>query len=449
MPEENRQSGAATVRAPAVSRRSGSYAGRLVRRLQLLGFTVPAVDPANAVECSGVPIRAPIQDLLQCRQAFDTLARTVCAMLARRVPLTLSLTSLGRESEVIDRLRDFCELLHTEIRRRDLLQLNSLIVMSIYSHLVPLKAFELVTSALLGSGPRYVLLDCLQMKSHAAAQVAEETAANWTCLWQRRALHNAVRPTYGSTVATGCPLLADEIAPAILPRGGLQVPAESAWLNLDIDIAAFADGDGEIELERLATCLDKGVELADRLCEQLSWPLAAQDADARFNRRLAIRIRGLGNCVALRCLDPADFATLRWLNGIVSQVRQTLWSTSRKLAKRYGPLPALADARPVACWDDTRQGQDWYRCWQSAVAASAVRFRNMLVISPYAVIPTFGKATTDYTDLLPVIAFADAWSFDSPPAFREWRVQDFATFHRRAWAVIQSRNEKALIAAGV
>jgi hypothetical protein len=73
----------------------------------------------------------------------------------------------------------------------------------------------------------------------------------------------------------------------------------------------------------------------------------------------------------------------------------------------------------------------------------------MLVLSPYSVLPSTTVSSAHYTDLLPVISFADAWSFADAPEFQGWNLNDYKVFHRRAWAVIQGRKMGELIAAGV
>ena len=73
----------------------------------------------------------------------------------------------------------------------------------------------------------------------------------------------------------------------------------------------------------------------------------------------------------------------------------------------------------------------------------------MLVLSPYSVLPSTGTCSAAYTDLLPAIAYADAWSFADVPDFRGWNLNDYKVFHRRAWALIQGRHTGSLVAAGV
>ena len=45
-------------------------------------------------------------------------------------------------------------------------------------------------------------------------------------------------------VRTGCPLLGDEAAAAVLPSHGIQVPPGSAWLPIGVHLPRFADDKG-------------------------------------------------------------------------------------------------------------------------------------------------------------------------------------------------------------
>ena len=77
-----------------------------------------------------------------------------------------------------------------------------------------------------------------------------------------------------------------------------------------------------------------------------------------------------------------------------------------------------------------------------------MRHRNMLIISPYSVLPTT-TCSAGYMDLLPVLAYADAWSFADVPEFLDWNLDQYKAFHRRAWAVIQVRKTDTPVAARV
>ena len=183
--------------------------------------------------------------------------------------------------------------------------------------------------------------------------------------------------------------------------------------------------------------------------DRLHWSQAGQLSDARQNRRLAISVTGLGDLILPRGLDPQDLDALRWLSAIVMRIRKILWHHSGQMARKYGCLPALCRSDPSNGWDDSAHRESWRHHWRIALEKSAVRHRNMLVLSPYSVLPSDGSCDAAYTDLLPAIACADAWSFADVPQAGNWNLSEYKTFHRRAWAVIQGRKTGTFVAAGV
>jgi hypothetical protein len=109
----------------------------------------------------------------------------------------------------------------------------------------------------------------------------------------------------------------------------------------------------------------------------------------------------------------------------------------------------LEQQHPAGRWSDEAHNRAWSERWQNAMVTAQVRHRNLLVMSPYSVLPRQGSISRDYVDLLPLIAHSDALSFACPPIFPGWTAAEFTAFHRRAWAVIQRRNAASFIAAGV
>lgn len=419
----------------------------LLERLGELGFEVPPLAGAQNKAAGGVPMRLSVRNMLRANTSSEIAISSILGLLKEEVPVMLSLTDLGNEAAAIGNLQKFCELLRLVTDATG--QSSDEIGMCVHSHQLPLQAFQLITKSVLGRGVRYILLDSLQMTQHRNPQVQAETDRNWLFLWRNREASVSLRPAYGASVRTACPLLADEVTASVLPVSGIQVPVDSAWLPLDLAIPQFADDTGEIRWEVLLPTLAHGVELAEKIIDELAWSQAGQRADAYTNRRLAISISGLGDLVTNRGLDPHDLDTLKWLSVIVGRIRKALWHRSRKLARSDGCLPALRGADPSSGWDDSAHRENWRRRWQAALEKSAVRNRNMLVLSPYSVLPSTTLSSAPYTDLLPVISYADAWSFADAPEFRGWHLNDYKIFHRRAWAVIQGRKTGQLIAAGV
>ena len=418
----------------------------LVDRLTQLGFDLPALrGPQNDV-AGGVPLQLSAREFMAgpaCTAALDN----VLDLLQQRVPLILSLTNLGCDDAAMRNLQRCCETLQGAISSRCLP--GDEVGLCIAAKQLPLAAFQVLAGTVSGNGPRYALLGRPQMTQQQSRSAQTESERTWSFLWQNRLDPERLKPAYGAIVRTACPLLPDEIASSILPVSGAQVPPGSAWLPIRLSLPAFASDSGDIRWDRLLPVLAEGVAVAETVLGLLHWPHSGQRADAHMNRRLALAICGLGDLMVRRGGDPRDLTSLEWLCNIMARIRRALWQRSGQLAQANGCLPALRDGDPANGWVDHVRRDDWRRRWQAEVEKSAVRHRNMLVLSPYTVLPPGACSDDGYTDLLPVIAYADAWSFSDAPDFRSWSLADYTAFHRRAWAVIQQPKTAPVIAAGV
>jgi len=434
--------------SPVSQRQDGDNALRpLIERLRLIGFRVPPLCGAQSNVAGGVPMRLSVRNLLRSGPGAESTVDTVLTLLRDRIPLTLSLTDLGSGDAAVDSLQRLCQFLQAEMTNNKCR--GEHFGVCVHAHQLPLQAFQIFAKSFPGNGPRYVLLDSMQLTQHSDRRVQSETDQNWSVLWRNRLASVSLKPAYGATVRTACPLLADEDAASVLPVCGIQVPIDSAWLPMSLPLPHFANDAGEIRWEQLLPALASGVDLAEEIMNRLSWPHPGQRTDARCNRRLAMSITGLGDLVDRRGLDPANLGTLRWLSAIVVRIRTSLWHRSGQLARNLGCLPALGSSDPSSGWDDSVQRENWRRHWQVALEKSAVRHRNMLILSPYSVLPSNGACSAGYTDLLPVVACADAWSFADVPQFPNWSLSEYKVFHTRALAVIQGCKTGSLVAAGV
>jgi hypothetical protein len=287
------------------------------------------------------------------------------------------------------------------------------------------------------------------MSRHCYPTVQDETDANWFFLWRQRKSPAPVLPAYGGIVRSACPLLSEEVAASVLPVAGVQVPPNTAWLPIEIPLTNFTDSLGRIEWRRLVPALNQAVQIAEQLHDQLHWSCPPQHADAQLHRRMAFTLTGLGDLVLRRAWCPSNIDSLNWLNEIVMRIRRELYAASALLAQKTGALPAFMRADPSIGLSAGPQRDVWRNRWRSAVRESAVRHRNMLVLSPYSVLPGAPDCKPEFTDLLPVIRHADAWSFACDTDLSEWNISEYQRFHRRAWAVIQSHNARPVVAAGV
>lgn len=419
----------------------------LVCSLRDLGLTPDLMASTAGISAGGADLQVWPREVGRSDMAREHFLRRVAGPIQDGIPLTLSLKELGPDDSGIEIFENLCSSIRSFLGAdKDRL---SKIGLSLHSHQIPLQAYLLVSRTLLGQGPRFVILDSLQMKHHKNSRVQEETRKNWSFLWRQRDLENPLLPAYGAGVRTGCPLLGDEAAEAVLPSHGIQVPPGSAWLPIGVHLPRFADDKGQIGWQLLQTALESCIDLGDQLLDVLSWTTACQRSDAMLNRRLAIVVTGVGDLVQMHGNDPGCLKCLQWVDGIIKRVRKTLWDRSHVVAGQTGLLPALARSDPSGGLCDHSHRQNWQRRWHLALASSAVRHRNLLVMSPYSVLPESSENMAGFTDLLPILAHADAYAFAGQPPLDSWNIEQFKSFHTRAWAVMQQRNARSLIAAGV
>ncbi len=405
----------------------------LIGRLQAAGLEPVIPDYRDRQSGSGVSMLLSVQELLGSQHELERLAGTIRRYLLADQAVTMTLRELGEPGESAQALETFClQLHHNGVPR------NRSLGVCLGGAALPLRAFSLITRCWLGDGPRYALLGAPQMQ-----QFDTDT---WEYLWRFRASRWAVLPAYAETVATPCPLLADEAASAILPTFGLQAAADTAWLPMRLHLPRFADRLGIVCLETLSRALLTGVSTGERLLDLLQWPTEAMSRDSRSNRRIAINVTGFGELVRLQNKSPSDFYALQSLLQIAQHIRDALWKCSAQIARQSELLPAIAKHEPSFATSEEHHTRNWANRWQAAIERSAVRHRNLLVMSPYSVVPKDDAGCAAYADLLPVIGFADAHSFAAAPPLRNWKIREFCHFHRRARAVMQHRNAASLVA---
>ena len=403
-----------------------------LRRHGARPMLLPGGQP-HTVTAGGVALRISVAGLVQSSVPKDSLVMRLAMLLERGIPVTLSLCNLGVGNDALRNFELFCECLAR--RLPDPGPGRCLIGLCIGSDVVPLDAYLRLSTSLLGDGPRYVQLGRLQLIRHRDAELQQHADRNWEFLLVQAQTGSRALPVYGDTVSAPCPLLADEAAGSVLPQLGIRVPADSAWLPVELSLTNFTDGNGALDETALhavgVSCVDASEDVLDRL----SWPLPRHDWDAVNNRRLALHLTGLGDLVAERGDDPRDWRTLQSLERILRSFKESLWQRSHELALSGGVLPAIHLDDPSTCWTSSEHCSAWQARWAEALREHAVRHRNMLVLSPYSVLPTAAGQVPGFADLLPVLHHADALSFAQPPRFSGWNVSEFSNFHRRAWAV--------------
>lgn len=266
----------------------------------------------------------------------------------------------------------------------------------------------------------------------------------WQHLWEIRDVMpiSVVLPT---VVSSPCPLLAEESADAILSSTGIQVPHNSAWIPLQVDVSQFLNGNGDIRLSALEMALINCVDQGDALHDSSHWPSAAVQYDSWLNRRLAVAVRGWGNLVRRRGADPGAFRTLSELEDLADFISKTLHRRSQALARERGHCPAV-DVAGTRILNSTNEMQSR---WQRAVDHAALRHRNLTTMSAWDVFPQGQPADLRYVDLLPLLRCANCLSFRRDVDITHWNINEFRSFYERVSAVLRCSLDKGRIAKQV
>jgi len=273
-------------------------------------------------------------------------------------------------------------------------------------------------------------------------QSSDEADRVWRRLWDLRDVVSVAIPT---VVSSPCSLLAEEHADTLCLSTGMQVPLSSAWVSRQVDLASFTRANGDIRLAALEETLVECVDSGDAMHDAAGWDNAGLRSDSRLNRRLAIAVSGWGTLVALRGANPAEFATLTVLEQLARHVREILETRSRVLAAEHGHCPVL-DLEGVHIG---RYSDELMARWQSALADSAVRHRNLLMLSPWDVFPRGQPADLRYMDLLPLLRSANSLSFQRDVDIGHWNANEFRGFYERISAILAQGDEAGLIAKQV
>ena len=227
----------------------------------------------------------------------------------------------------------------------------------------------------------------------------------------------------------------------------MQIPSHSAWIPLQVDMAAFADEKGQLSMADLEKALVACVDDGDQLHDQAKWAEPLIEYDSWLNRRLAIALRGFGDIVERRGADPGLLQTLRDMEELAEWACQVLYNRSRHLALKSSCCPALDKAGALVM--QNKQSGAWERRWKKALRDVAVRHRNLTTISPWDVFPREKQADLRYADLLPLTRFADSLSFQRDVSISHWNVNDFNGFYERVSAIVRCNGAAGLIAKQV
>jgi hypothetical protein len=421
-------------------------AGKIGRELELAGIEHALLTNREGGLTSGVALSADAAAVHGSAVVAAQFREQVFDVLAGGSPLSVSLPCLGQGPAPHDALSAVCELL--QLAARDAGAASADIGVAIDAESLSPQAAWLIRSRFLGSGLLYPMPGGLTMCPDETVFERDRHEHFWLQLWHLRMTKN-IRPAYSPFVSSRCPLLSAEIASGIIPASDIQAPVGSAWVSMTLNVASFADSDGSLRDTLFEQALRRAVELGDELHAAAVWPTAQMRHDAWLNRRLAIKLTGFGDLLRLRRLNPSRFIALEGLCEVLRQGQDVVHGQSRQIAAQAGHLPALEQADPSRLLPGGQMRDGWGKRWQQALEHTAVRHRNLLVLSPWSVFPADEPADYRYSNLLPLLRFADACSFCEPPNVSHWNVRQFRNFHQRAWAVLQQRDTAHQIAEGV
>jgi len=397
----------------------GDAAGQLCRELEIAGMEPLLTLDSEGSLVGGVTLLVDARDTSSSEAAAMRFRQQAFDILVNGLPLSVSIRG--------EAVACVCDLL--DLAARDAGALASQIEIVIEAGTMSPRDVSALRHQRLGEGIVHVRLDCGSLRN----------PQTWYQLWKARETGH-VRPAYASQVVSPCPLLCDEAATAVIPVTGIQVPAGTAWLSIKLNVSRFVDGRGQLVESALEDALYRCVDIGDQLHELIHWPTPQMRHDAWLNRRLAILVDGLGDLVLRRGLDPQRFTTLGEANRLLLRIRELLVGQSRAIARKTPQLPAIGESDPSRGFPGGQVRNGWRARWLDAVESSAVKHRNILVLSPWSLFPANQPADYRFADLLPVLRFADACSLHGPPGLRSWNVNRFKAFHRRAWAVLQQRD---------
>jgi len=272
----------------------------------------------------------------------------------------------------------------------------------------------------------------------------QHEALVWQRLWEMRDLApiSAVLP---AAVSSPCPLLPNEAANAVLVATLTQVPSDSAWVSLEVDLAAYLRNDGSVRRISLDAALRSMVDKGEHGHDVTRWNSLAQHRDSVLNRRLSVFVRGWGDLVALRRADPAALETLLELRALADHVATVLSDASRQLANQHGYCPAL----DVGGAKVLQHGSEMNARWRRAIVDNALRHRNLLTLSPWDVFPRHEPADVRYINLLPVLNCANSVSFRRDVDIRHWDVKEFKSFYDRVSAILRRNRDLPAVAKQV
>ena len=277
----------------------------------------------------GVALRLDAHAAITSQAARKRVREQLFDVLARRIPVAVTVVGLRRENRPEVAFVKFCKLVQTAMRDAAA-SANTVSVVLDAADLSPQFAW-MVRCALLGEGPVYLLVGCELSRPAIEPGWRRRQDRFWLQSWHLRN-RGYVRTAFAPNVTSPCPLFAAERADGILPPYGMQVPPGTAWIVSQINLSDFVAGTGELDEKALRKHLLSCVVSGEAEHDATSWPTAAMRDDSWANRRLAIRITGIGDFATAQGMDPRSLIALHELGTIMQTIRSSVDAYSREMA---------------------------------------------------------------------------------------------------------------------
>lgn len=394
----------------------------------------------------GAALQLHASEILASNVAALQAQEQVFDLLARGLPVAVTVLGLDNPEHAAELFTQVCRIVETARLAAGASAVRVSIAIDAAA-LTP-QFLWMTRCEVLGPGPLYLLANSGLAQPSVIPEERCHQDKFWLQCWHLRD-QTFVRIAFAPMVSSPCPLFASETAYGILPPQGLQVPAGTAWAAMRVELMDYANARGELSMFALQENLQRCVEYGEQVHDDAAWPTAAMCHDGWLNRRLAIAVNGIGDLAKLRGVDPQSFVALQDLSDVLQSIREIVDEHSRKLAteKEHAPSLSLAGASDGSA--DIVGLAGWQSRWRAALQYAATRHRNLLAISPWSIFPSDEIADSRYSDLLPLLAYADVVSFPTPPCTRLWNVNKFKHFHNRAWAVLAQKDAQQMIAEQV
>ncbi len=250
---------------------------------------------------------------------------------------------------------------------------------------------------------------------------------SWQTLVAATYENSFLQPVPESAIRPLSALHNQETGQVIMPLGLFDVPAQSAWLTLEID--ALHLGRPAQLRPVLACCL----RFADNLIDMIDWPQPALRLDALLNRRVAVYIKNIGDRVVKEGLDPSSPLTYRYLQRWLQFIRGCFVHESLLLARRRGPFPELRSGDLYASLAPRYSVADARRLLRNHL----LRHRHLLALSPLSVFPAADRYSdpADWIGLIPTISCADAITMRGPDIRKRLTIKEWDRLLRLTAAV--------------